>query len=270
MISVFLLLTTTLGWTSPFNFNTTWLPWSGSPVEPVETVTTDPLDAFLMEQEESWLHSEQKKQNGGGTEDWWFHQNQRAKTPTGLIKKVKTIAQNYSRKDSRRALDIGSGSHSPVEQLVQEGWFVTFLDPSSRSLNSLKQTVEKKQQKSSSPKASFVNEKIENFAWPKNADGSDIKYDIIIAWDVLPFCSPSKVRKIWKNIYDHLEVGGYFLGSLAFSHPDNLQGVLGAWSIGYTKNIETLFHSTEMPIHQLVIDENTPWIENSAAIIIKK
>lgn len=143
--------------------------------------------------------------------DWSKYQNDT------LDDKVENLLieflNNY--KDIRDVVDLGCGAGNELVYLLKRGYKVISID---RQLNKnyiLDRLTDKEKND-----VSFIESDFKDLVIPKT--------DCVMAMFSIPFCNPLYFDKLWNNIYDYINDGGYFIGQL-FGDRD-------AWNTTYWLN----------------------------------
>lgn len=112
---------------------------------------------------------------------------------------------------SGRALDLGCGSGAASIFLCKKGWEVVAVDNSASALAVLCENADR-----------------ENSEWRKNGQLTTVtdcvtnvdfsqKYDVVVAYDVLSFIPPARLKEIFSKIFACLISGGRLVGCMLCS-----------------------------------------------------
>lgn len=100
-----------------------------------------------------------------------------------------------------QAVDLGCGIGLETKYLLLKNWKVEAVDVSAKALELLKS------QAGSSENLKVVESSLEEFEFT-------CAPDLILAINVLGFCTPSKLKTIWERMHAALKPGGYVFCSL--------------------------------------------------------
>jgi SAM-dependent methyltransferase len=159
-----------------------------------------------------------------------------------MLRLAATRSDEIGYKNKKQALDLGCGAGYSSTELLQSGWSVRAVDKLPQSIRLLqklanlldKTWLETKQ-------LTTVLATIEDYEFPTGVN-------LIIVSDVLPYCNPTQLRKIWDKIYSALDdengwvVGSFFVrggkgeflwlmeGAWFIKDPDEVSHLLNAMS----------------------------------------
>ncbi|MFI5344443.1 MAG: methyltransferase domain-containing protein [Chlamydiales bacterium] len=118
--------------------------------------------------------------------------------------KTLLLAQKYFQLENKiggMAADLGAGTGRDTLFLLQQGWDVLALDAEQLSIDIILNRVDVSYLKS-----------LEVMAIPFSEMILPAELDLINASYSLPFCKPQDFSQCWRNIIDHLAIGGRFSG----------------------------------------------------------
>jgi len=145
------------------------------------------------------------------TWDSYYQNTINASSPWKTLRIANQLFQDEGRTGGHAA-DLGAGTGRDTLFLLKEGWHVLAIDAEQQAIDILLNRAEPELLEQLDVMAATFSSMI----LPENLDLINASYS-------LPFCHPSDFPSCWKNIVDHLSVGGRFSGQF-FGEED-------AWAI---------------------------------------
>ncbi|MFA6119289.1 MAG: methyltransferase domain-containing protein [Parachlamydiales bacterium] len=129
-----------------------------------------------------------------------------------LVKRYIDFFKNSRKTQKCAALNLGCGFDSSIFELLENCWSVTAVDFSKNVVDTLKKRAKEESEESKGDarwtldQLSILQQDITEF------DFNAKKYQLIIAEKILTYVHPHKFASLWNNIYESLEMGGFFIG----------------------------------------------------------
>ncbi|MBS0625648.1 MAG: class I SAM-dependent methyltransferase [Verrucomicrobia bacterium] len=147
------------------------------------------------------------------------------------------------------ALDLGSGTGDNVKLLLGSRWSVTAVDANQKAIEVLKRIQ--------SPKLNVIHSTLEEFQ-------TDKKFSLILAFNVLGFCTADKIKEIWGRIYDALPKNGHVICSF----PTLGRSAYSKWALN-REEIQQFFIEKRFKIVE-EIKLNDPFTAHPLVFVLKK
>ncbi len=126
------------------------------------------------------------------------------------------------------AIDLGAGKSFAARSLLEDHWEVIAIDNSESVIDEfckvdseevMRHYIDTKQ-------LTILKNDVEDFIFPQNVR-------LIHACDIFSYCNPSKMEKLWDEIYTALEKGGRLIGSFYLDSSNKERNefmrLTGAW-----------------------------------------